>query len=345
VIWQTFPMVEGILLERASECLRDVLPGYLRLVSEGFSWSLEAEDGSRQIVSVTATGSFSPRDVRRLGVNAGRLVVAPFLSPRSRGVLESGGYSYLDLTGNICLRVERPAVYIKLQGADRDPAPTARPPARLHGAKARRLLRLLVDVAPPYRLTDLAAATGLNKGYVSTLLETLEEQALIDRDPRGCIREVDWPSVLRAAADEYQLFRNNAAAFYIAPAGAAALYADLAEPAAPSAVVTGSFAASAVAPIAAPAQLVLYAADPAALRRFGRLLPAERGADVAILQPEDAARFDDVRLVDGVAHVPLSQLVLDCLGGNGRLPEEGEAVLTWMRADVPAWRRAELPVS
>jgi hypothetical protein len=335
-------MIEAELMDRARERLSAVLPGYLRLAADGSSWSLADPAGAQQDIHVTATSSFAPRDVMRLDDDPGNLLVAPFLSRRSRDVLESGGYSYLDLAGNICLRVERPAVYIKLQGADRDPAPAARPPARLHGAKARRLIRLLVDVAPPYRLTDLARVGGLNKGYVSTLLETLDEQALIERGRRGDVNDVDWPALLRAAADGYQLLRNNKAALYVAPAGATALYTALADRAAPHGVVTGSFAAAALAPVAAPTQLVVYSSDPVGLRKLGRLLPAERGADVVIVQPEDGRQLDNLRRVDGVAHVAVSQLVLDCLGGNGRLPEEGEAVLDWMRADVSAWRRTGL---
>ncbi|WP_460494308.1 hypothetical protein [Dactylosporangium cerinum] len=235
-------------------------------------------------------------------------------------------------------------MYVKLQGADRDPAPAARPPARLNGPRARRLIRWLVDVAPPYRLTDLSRASGLSKGYVSTLLEAMVDTALIERDRRGSVRDVDWPALLAAGAEGYQLQRNNAVGTYVAPGGPGALYRRLADPDAPRAVVTGSFAAAAVAPIAVPAQLVVYAPDPAAMQRFGRLLPAERGADVLILQAEDElSQLAGTRTLDGIEHVAVSQLVMDCLGGNGRLPEEAAALFDWMRADPPAWRRQRLP--
>jgi hypothetical protein len=46
--------------------------------------------------------------------------------------------------------------------------------------------------------------------------------------------------------------------------------------------------------------------------------------------------------VDGIGHVALSQLVMDCANGPGRLPEEGAAVLEWMQANEEAWRNPML---
>jgi hypothetical protein len=332
-------MLATDIQELARRQLDDLLPAYLRPVGADV-WTFP---GGGQL-RVAARSSLTPRDVDRLDGDPATLVLAPWLSPRARELLDQGGYSYVDLTGNVCLRIERPPVYVRLQGADRDPAPEARPPARLSGPRARRLVRLLVDAAPPYRLTDLVAASGLSKGYVSTLLETLADQALIERDRRGSVRDVAWPALLTVAADSYQLLRNNAAGTYVAPGGPAALYERLCAAGAPRAVVTGSFAAAAIDPVAAPAQLVVYVTDPPAVRRFGRLLPAGRGADVVLLRAEDeVSQLRGTRAVGGAEHVAHSQLVLDCLGGNGRLPEEAAGVLSWMRADTMAWRSPRLP--
>jgi hypothetical protein len=266
------------------------------------------------------------------------LVVAPWLSPRSRKVLEERGFSYLDLTGNVLFRQERPTIYLRLQGLDHDPNPPDRPPARVHGPKARRLVRLLVDYAQPQRLKDLAHAGQMNAGYVSRLLDALDDQALIERGRRGVVEQVNWPELLRVAADSYSLTRNNHARTFVSPAGAAALYGRLAKGDTPPITVTGSFAAAAIEPIAAPVQLVAYSTDPDAVREFGRLLPADRGADVVVLHPEDSSQLDRPRMVDGVQHIGLSQLVMDCLTGPGRLPEEAEAVLDWMIKHELEWR-------
>lgn len=358
-------LTENELLEQARLRLGDLLPDYVEVVDSANSgmgpirapealWEIRAQSSGYNRIFVEAKRSFAPRDVER--VHGGLtetarkvmndpviMVVAPWLSARSRALLQARGYAYVDMTGNVHLRTERPAIYLQAVGADRDPSPTSRPPARLRGAKARRLVRLLVDVMPPHRVTDLAWAGELNRGYVSSLLQSLDEQALIQRDRKGAVTDVDWPEILSAAANQYDLLKSNASSLYVAPTGAAELFRRLIDESAPDVVVTGSFAASAVAPVSASAQLVLYVKDPEEMRQFGGLLPADRGADVVLLRPEDPSQVSRTREVDGRKHVGLSQLVLDCLGGNGRLPEEGLAVLDWMRAHEQLWRLPEFP--
>ncbi|MGN9889669.1 helix-turn-helix domain-containing protein [Micromonospora sp. L31] len=357
---------ESGLLQRARLHLADLLPPAFELSDavldsqgpfEGSDavWQLHEQNAGYSLILVEAKQSLTPREVSRLRKqlsgpvmrlmrNPTVLCVAPWLSPRTRALLDEAGFSYLDFTGNVRLRIDRPAVYIRLQGADRDPNPKPQSQARLHGPKARRLVRLLVEATPPYRLKELAEAGGLTPGYVSKMLYSLDEQALVERDPRGVVERVDWAGLLLASTERYDLLRNNQASTFIAQEGARVLYGRmLTDITRPSVVVTGSFAASDIAKVAAPTQLVLYVRDPEHMRNFGRLLPTDRGADVVLLQPEDIAQVRGTRTVDGLQHVGLSQLVLDCLGGNGRLPEEGQAVLDWMRAHEDAWRRQELP--
>ena len=354
-----------LLLDRARARLAELLPERFVLIDAGSGeaptvpddvdarWRLKTSAGANSLLLVEAKAVLLPRDVdqvdnrlsraARLGSEEPvRLVVAPWLSERSRALLEERGLGYLDLTGNVLLRIDNPAVFLRTQGADRAPQPVRRSSAGLHGPKARRLARLLTDIAPPLRLTDLARVGGLNRGYVSSLLQALDEQAMIERDRRGAVMDADWPALLVAAADRYQLLKNNPNSLFVAPMGATGLFSRLADEDAPDVIVTGSFAASAVAPIAAPAQLVLYADDTDSVRRFGRLLPADRGADVVLLKAEDPAQLARPRLAAGRRHIGISQLVLDCLGGNGRLPEEGQALIDWMRKNESQWRLRDI---
>lgn len=104
-----------------------------------------------------------------------------------------------------------------------------------------------------------------------------------------------------------------------------------------------SASCEAVAPIAAPAQLAVYPTDPVQLLQDAGLLPTDRGADVLLPKPADPSQVERTRVMDGATHVGLSQLVIDLLAGNGRMPEEGEAVLDWMRRHEDQWRLPELP--
>ena len=288
--------------------------------------------------------------LRHLSPGTAILVISPWLGPPTRAALERDGSNYLDQTGNVHLRIRRPGVYVHLQGSDRDPSPAARGPARLTGARANRLVRALIDVRPPYRAADLSRATGLSPGYLSRALDSLDELALIRRrGGRGTIEDVDWPDLIRLRVATYTLLRSNNSATYTSPQGWEAALRSL--PSGPERIrgvaITGSVAANQLNPVAAPGQLVLYVADETTrnlVRKTCRLLPAQRGGDVVLLLPADPSQLWGTVEVPSLAAptVALSQLAIDCLAGNGRLPEEGEAVLAFMREQEDRWRLPSL---
>ena len=181
---------------------------------------VRAPNGTFTTFAVEARGVFSPRDVslllprlsrvlRTLSHNVPILVIAPWLSARTRELLAAERINFIDLTGNALVRLDNPALYLSSVGATRSPEPAARGRARARGAKAARLIRLLIDARPPYRVQDLATTAGLAPGYVSRLLETLDREALIERGPRGQVESVDVPGppsplggVIRSLQDE-----------------------------------------------------------------------------------------------------------------------------------------------
>jgi hypothetical protein len=273
-------------------------------------------------------------------------VVAPWLSPRSRELLTERGLNYVDLTGNIRLKVVRPTVRLRLDGAQQDPSPPARPPVRLQGSNINALVRILADVEPPYRLVELARASGLSNGYVSRALEALHNERLIERAATSrTVTNVDWRGLLRARAEHYTLFGSNLSKNYLARSGPAAVYRRLSEQHDDSAVVTGSFAAAEFARLVVPTQLVLYVPDADDFAKRYELMPAQQGANVVLLRAADRSQPNRPRRIAGRLHVGVSQLALDLLTGNGRLPEEGEALLEWMAVNPGEWRLSELPIN
>lgn len=315
---------------------------------------LRPGNGTPTTLAVEARRTFSPRDaellfsglarsLRALASHIPVLVVAPWLSPRSQELLAEEGINYLDLTGNARVQLDNPTVYLKSAGAERNPAPRARGQARVRGPKAGRLIRLLVDVQPPYGVRDVAAAANLNPGYVSRLLDALDREALIDRDPRGPVRSVDVPALLRRWAQSYDVFTSNDATGFLAPAGpAAALQHVGSTDGAGRVVITGSFAAVRRAPVAAPVFLVAYCDDVTAVANELRLLPADTGANVALLRPFDPVVWTRPDRDDRLSYAAVSQVAVDCLTGNGRMPAEGEALLQWMAEDETRWRATSL---
>jgi hypothetical protein len=282
--------------------------------------------------------------IQQVGAFTSLLVIAPWISGRSQEMLRDAGINYVDLTGNVSVRSTRPAIAVRLQGATRSPHRTQPVGSNttVGGTRAGRLVRALVDVAPPYRLSELAALSGLSLSYVSKLVDTLTGQLLVRREGR-LIVDVDWQNLLRSRAEHENLLKNNPYVGAIAPNGIPAALAELQNFVRGNSdhpiVVTGSFAARKIVPMAVGGQLMLYVAeDFDAVQTVLGLLPTSEGADVLLLRPKDDVVFTGTRIVDGLPHVALSQLALDCLSGTGRMPAEGEAVISYMAVDESNWR-------
>lgn len=283
------------------------------------------------------------------------LVTTPWISARTQQALREQEISYLDLTGNASIAISYPSIRIETHGATKAPKPltanesTGSRTVTLAGVQAGRVVRFLVDRRPPFQASQIADATKVSLPWVSRLLGQLEDQLLIRRKGRS-ITDVKWPDILRARAETYDLLRHNSYVSTVATNGVAAVFTELTKEMQPhsslgSIAVTGSYAARAVAPHAVGGQLMLYVeAGPHTpdvwANRLG-LMRAE-GGDVLLLRAYDRVVFERARNVDGMPHVALSQLVLDCLTGPGRMPSEAEKVLGYMVDHEPDWR---LPAS
>jgi hypothetical protein len=311
--------------------------------------------GSQASILIEARREFSPRDadnlvtsplLRRLRDRAGRtpiLVVAPYLSAKTRARLAAGQISYLDLTGNVRVVLDHPGLFIEADGAEQDPRESTPRRPGLRGAKVGALVRVLVDNRPPYTGALAARAAGVNEGYASRIFEALSDDGLIQRSRSGLITNVDWLELVKRRADALTLFGPGGTYRYVAREGARATLPALAtvRTGDPRPVVTGSFAAERLALVTSPAQLVVYTMSPARLAETLGLIEVESGADVVLIRPTNDVVFRGTREVSGVAYAAESQVAIDCLAGTGRMPAEGDAVLAWMVDNEEQWR-AEL---
>jgi len=313
---------------------------------------IDAPSGRTVTLAVEARRTITPREAEQLVTrDAGSsrperlavIVVAPWLSPRTRQVLAESGANYADLTGNMLIRVDDPVIFVRTDGATRDPAPAPRKNASLRGPKTARLVRLLADVRPPYGVRELATAADLAPGYVSRLLAAFDREAVVDRDARGRVQAVDVKGLIRRYAENYDTFSTNGSELFLAARGVRAALTGLADVATPTAVTT-SFAANRIAPVAPAVLLTVYCADVAATARALNLRPCDPGggANVVLMHPFDTVVWQDITLEDGVNYVAPSQAALDCLSGLGRMPSEGEALLDWLVKDESAWRATSL---
>lgn len=356
---------EKELLSDAMAVLRDRLPPGWSLEEVRYTtesgpadelWEIRGPSSSSRGLIVETRSSLSPRDVKvmlggglhkRLRAVGGYpiLVVAPFISPRSRELLIEEGANYLDLAGNLRLVLSNPAVFLETAGADKNPIAEPRRARGLRGPMVGSIARVLVDVRPPYGVTEIAKAAKVTPGYVTRILETLSAEALIERgSARGQVADVDWQGVIRRRAEALDLLAPHTTSLYIAPNGPRNFLEGLRAQRNENFAVTGSFAAVRLAPIAAPALLAIYTLSlnkDQLAKRIG-LLPASEGGDVGLVRPENSNVYLNIQEEEGLRWAAPSQVAIDCLSGGGRMPSEGEALIEWMADNENMWRLSSL---
>lgn len=144
-------------------------------------------------VGVVKVADANPRSVGALpAVEGPTLIVADWLSQRSQALLRARGFSFIDATGNAEVRLSEPGLFIRTEGAKRNPSPPTVKGPGLRGPKAWALLRTLAEVPPPMGVRELAEAVEVDAGYVSRVLAVLEQELLVTRARRSPVTDVEW---------------------------------------------------------------------------------------------------------------------------------------------------------
>ena len=352
-------MSDNKLVSRAVDKLNAFLPNTwrtdLRFEQLGrqriFDALLEvyAPDGTCSTLPLEAKNRAEPKDVSGIVDQLMRyrqlpdkdkamlVLVAPFLSVRTRERLEDSGIGYVDLTGNIRVALDRPALFIQASGAERDPHREERPVRTLKGAKAGRIVRALCDFVPPVGVRELAGSSGVDPGYVSRVFTLLEREELIRRESRGPVTDVDWRALIRRWSQDYSLFGSNRTGSYLEPRGLGSLLRKLRDSDLRYAA-TGSLGSASVAPVAPARLAVIFADDMEEAAERLDLRVAEAGANVILAEPFDPVVYERCREQEGISYVALSQNAADLLTSPGRGPNEAEELMDWMARNEDAWR-------
>lgn len=350
---------DNTLLKRALQTLRERLPprwvieetreprGRGRQDRPDALFVLSGPDGRKATIVVEAKSRVTAAESAGLASRldemvrdlkaAGQLLVTGYLTSLARERLAAGGASYLDLTGNARIVVDRPAMFIETRGADRDPAPQGREVRSLKGGSAARVVRALCDWRPPVGVRELARRAEVNAGYATRVLSLLENEAVIARDASGGVGTVNWRDLLRRWTQDYGVTRTNRTMAYLEPRSVDALVRRLGKYEGTWAL-TGSRAVPRVA-ATAPARTVSCYVESAeqAAADLG-LRTVEAGANVILLEPFDAVVWERTRKESGLTCVAVSQCAADLMTGAGREPSEAETLIRWMQENERAWR-------
>ena len=366
------PERETDVLREVLAILRDRLPGsWQATVEEGVAVDgglkadavvrLRGPDGAHTALVVEAKRLVEARDIPRILEQLSRLVgkmggdarpvsdtvqpvlpmlVARYLAPRTRERLDELGISYADATGNLRVAVDRPALFVRDAGAQRDPwRGPGRPRNSFRGAPAARVVRALADYAPPMTVPDLVERSGASTGATYRVVELLAREAYLEREPRGPITSVEWRRMLERWSEDYQFGASNPTASLLEPRGIDALADSLRRLPEVRYAVTGSLAAQQYAPYA-PARLAMVYVD--GIERVAGelgLRPVDGGANVLLAAPKDDFVYERAKVVGGLTLAAPSQVAVDLLTSPGRGPSEATALLDWMEEDERAWRQ------
>jgi hypothetical protein len=193
---------------------------------------LRAPDGTTALLVVEVKRTIATRDVdaalerlRRtidtLNLNGAiPTLVGRYLPATIRERAAAAGASYLDPTGNLQIRSERPPLFVTATGAPRDPwRGPGRPRGGRRGAPAARVVRALTDYRPLMSVPELVERSGASTGATYRVVDFLDEEALIDRQKPGPITAVHWRDVIERWSKDYGFDRADVVHGYIAPRG------------------------------------------------------------------------------------------------------------------------------
>lgn len=353
------PEREADVLRRAVALVGDRLPpGWsIRIAEQGVDRRIDgvaeltAPDGTKAVFFIEAKRSVVTSDLAAVldqlrSYSLPRvdrpvpMLAARYIGSSARAWLEERRVSYVDATGNMYILLERPAMYLRDRGADRDPwRGPGRPRGTLQGSPAARVVRALVDIAKPMTVPDLIRLSGASTGATYRVVEFLEREALVRRDPRGPMVYVEWRRILERWSEDYGFQRSNSVNAYLSPRGLPALQESLRGAQGLRYALTGSLAAHRLAPYAPAKLAMVYVDDVDQAAEKLKLRPVDTGANVLVAQGKYDVVFDRLVQDDGLLYVAPSQAAVDLLTGPGRTPAEGQELLDWMEKHERAWRR------
>ena len=140
------------------------------------------------------------------------MVASHFLGPNRRALLKEMGIGYIDMAGNIYLRV--PGVFIEREGK-RNPFGYEREGLNPYSDKASIILRLLMnEPSRKWKIREIAKAGNINPGWVSRVVNSLVERGLIEFSRQNGVALLRGEDVLKEWADIYDWHRNKFYHYY-----------------------------------------------------------------------------------------------------------------------------------
>jgi hypothetical protein len=225
------------------------------------------------------------------------MVGSTWLSPESRSICDEAGVGWIDLAGNC--RIAFGGIHVERETTKR-PKPAARSFRSIFSPKSAQVLRVLLkDPTRPWKVSDLAEASGVSLGQVSNVRSALIDREWAMADEEG-LHLTNPEALLDAWRDEYEPVRGERSSWYTVMHGRE-LDQALRKLRAPAdanghSMLAGLSAAAWLAPYLRGTSTTSIYADEAAVPSIVerlKLRPAGSGANVEIIVPDDPALLNE----------------------------------------------------
>ena len=325
------------LVDRVVETLHSNLPAGLKVQISGATLEISSSDQNLAF-AIDLREKISSASQARLGlgvdlpVGDNSLLISRYIPKPLRAKLRGFGVNFADASGAINIQRRNPFFVVSVDGSGGDTArPVGRPVASLKGVPASKVARVLLDFETPIDVADVIRFSGASRGSVYRALDYLQQVGLIERTERGRVNSCDWPSLLELWSESYGLQSSNTVRSFIAPRGLEAVISDLSNVGDLDYALTGTFAAAHFEAYAVGFTAVVYTPQVDELANRLRIRENPEGGNVLLIEPNGDFQLQNTTLINGVKVAAVSQIAVDLLTGPGRNPEEGKALVRWMK--------------
>ena len=250
------------------------------------------------------------------------LIVVPYMGEKGRLFLENEKISWLDLSGNVNIRM--PGIYIRVEGKPNCFKQAGRP-ANVFAPKSSRITRQLL-INPERRFTqrEISKETGLDEGLVSRVVKRIEKDGLVSRDEEGKISVSNPARLLDAWNEVYDFQLHSITKGLIAARSGEDLLKRVTTELSNQKIsyaVTGLGAAWLYDRFASFRLMTVYLERIPDLNGFRK---EESGANLWLIVPNDTGVFTGATMKDGVRCVHPVQAYLDLKAQPERAAEAAE---------------------
>lgn len=267
------------------------------------------------------------------GQDVAPVLISTFIPRRTQELLEQAGWSYWDPTGNALIRLMKPVVLLRQQGATKDPDPQVKPAVRLRSLKGEAASQVMVALLRndgfATSIRDFARENALQPSTVSRVVSLLRDENFLMPTGLGSFLIEDRLAAAQRWAEDYSFETTFHAKRYFSLSGRDLALQRIGQSGVHYAI-TGVAAANerlsghGQAASLPATELWVYTTDLAALERAADLAPDRRQGDIRVAECDFLNRDEPTSTVDGLCYVTPWRIVGDLLSAGGRRAGIGE---------------------